>query len=448
MSNFMNQNTPSLSVVDPRGLAVRSIAFHRRDVGEAIAERGQRQVFNARGQLAQQWDPRLLELSEIEAGVQPNQSTFYSLSGQVLLTESVDAGWRLACHDAVGLLRDSWDGRDTHRRFTYDERMRPVNVFEHEPPLCVERFTYAGADDENARHNRCGQLLRHDDQAGSVWHETFGLTGQPLTEARQFCTSLAPPQWPESEADLEDKTYITCWRHDALGAVIEQTDALGHVQRFEADVAGQPFASWLDGVALLKNTTYNAFGHVELEQSGNEVTTTAYYFARDGLLSNLKATRPDGKILQDLHYQYDPVGNITRIEDLAQPVQWFAGQRIQAVSTYTYDTLYQLTRASGRENASQIIGPSLPELEVFGPVDDSRWRNYSQTYAYDSGGNLTQLKHDAGAGNVYTREMLVDPRNNRSLFKGEVPVDFASGFDANGNQQALGVVGVGRHHGA
>ncbi|MGP5371451.1 hypothetical protein ACTXN4_28900, partial [Pseudomonas helleri] len=89
-----------------------------------------------------------------------------------------------------------------------------------------------------------------------------------------------------------------------------------------------------------------------------------------------KAKRSDGKTLQDLHYQYDPVGNITRIEDLAQPVQWFAGQRIQAVSTYTYDTLYQLISATGRENASQTIGPGLPGLEIFGPVDDSRWRTY------------------------------------------------------------------------
>ncbi|HCN66015.1 MAG TPA: hypothetical protein DIT33_21815 [Pseudomonas sp.] len=428
----LHRYTPSLLVTDPRGLVVRSIAHHRQEVEEPIAERVQRQVFNANGHLCQQSDPRLFVLSDLA-----NQSMRYSLSGQVLLTTSVDAGWRLACHDAAGQLRDSWDGRDTHRRFTYDELMRPVNVFEHEPPLCVERFTYAGADEEDARHNRCGQLLRHDDQAGCLWHDAFALTGQPLSEARQFCTALTPPRWPASEADLEDTPYTTRWRHDALGAVIEQIDALEHVQRFEFDVAGQPFASWLDEVALLQSTTYNALGRVEIELAGNDVTTTAFYSARDGLLSNLKAKRSDGKTLQDLHYQYDPVGNITRIEDLTQPVQWFAGQRIQAVSTYTYDTLYQLISATGRENASQTIGPGLPGLEIFGPVDDSRWRSYSQTYSYDSGGNLTRLKHVAGAGNSYTREMVVDARSNRSLFKDGSPLDFAKAFDANGNQQAL-----------
>lgn len=63
LKNGLHQHTPSLAVIEPRGLSVRSIAYQRWDVDEAIAERIQRQV---------------------------------------LLTESVDAGWRLACHDAAG----------------------------------------------------------------------------------------------------------------------------------------------------------------------------------------------------------------------------------------------------------------------------------------------------------------------------------------------------------
>lgn len=97
MPSSLHQRTPSLTVTDPRGLVVRSIACHRQEVEKPIAERVQRQVFNANGHLYQQWDPRLFELSDLA-----NQSTRYSLNGQVLLTESVDAGWRLACHDAPG----------------------------------------------------------------------------------------------------------------------------------------------------------------------------------------------------------------------------------------------------------------------------------------------------------------------------------------------------------
>jgi len=441
MSASLHQHTPSLTVMDSRGLSVRTIAYHRVDVEEDIVARPHRQVFDANGHLNEQWDPRLLELSKVEAGVQPNQTTLYSLSGQALQTKSVDAGWRVACYDSTGLLSRSWDGRDTHRRYHYDELMRPVKVFEQAsmdaPEQCVERFTYAGSGEEDARSNRCSQLIRHDDTAGSLWREAFGLSGQPLVETRQFCASLTAPNWPESEVDLEVRAYTTHWRHDAFGTMVEQTDAVGHVQRFEMDVTGQPRASYLDGIALLKSTTYTAFGQVEVEQAGNDVLTTAHYSPVDGRLCSLKAGKLGGKTLQDLYYQYDPVGNVERIEDLSQPVQWFARQRIQAVSTYTYDTLYQLTRATGRENASQTIGPDLPGLEIFGTKDDSRWRNYTQSYTYDSGANLTQLKHDAGAGNTCTREMVVDERSNRSLLKDGSPIDFNQRFDAGGNQLGL-----------
>ncbi|MGO3622732.1 MAG: hypothetical protein ACTJGN_16935, partial [Pseudomonas helleri] len=77
MPSSLHQRTPLLTVTDPRGLVVRSIAHHRQEVEEPIAERVQRQVFNANGHLCQQWDARLCELSDLA-----NQSTRYSLSGQ------------------------------------------------------------------------------------------------------------------------------------------------------------------------------------------------------------------------------------------------------------------------------------------------------------------------------------------------------------------------------
>ena len=76
--------------------------------------------------------------------------------------------------------------------------------------ITLERYNAFGRlSAQDARHNRCGQLLRHDDQAGSLWHEAFALTGQPLSETRQFCAALTPPHWPESEKDLEGNTYTT-----------------------------------------------------------------------------------------------------------------------------------------------------------------------------------------------------------------------------------------------
>ena len=439
MNAQLHQKTPALTSMDGRGWVLRTVAYHRVVADEAPSTRATLQRYDALGHRVAQWDPRLSALVTNDIGVQANQQTRFSLSGQELRSDSVDAGWCFTFMNVAAQAILRWDGRDTCFRSDFDEQLRPVALFEtakgQTVERCIEHFVYAATGPEDARHNRCGRVLRHDDPAGSLWHLAFAVSGQLLSETRRFCASLAAPEWPD--APLQSQKYITAWQYDALGAVIAQTDAAGHVRTFDRDIAGHTRASQLDGMALLKLCEYNAFDQVHIEQAGNDVLSIASYSPASGRLLSFKTTTQTGHLLQDLHYRYDPVGNIERIEDLAQPVQWFAQQQIEAVNTYRYDTLYQLIEATGRENASQRIGPELPGLEIFGARDDSHWRNYTQTYTYDSGANLTSLKHDAGAGNTYLRQMVVAESSNRSLLKGEGPVDFASGFDVNGNQQAL-----------
>ena len=439
MNAFLHHRTPVLLAVDGRNAAVRTVIYHRTEEDQASSSRITSQRFDARGFVVEQWDPRLSSLAATNASVMANQQTRFSLSGRELRSDSVDAGWRVSLFNAATQAVTLWDGRETRIRSDYDDQLRPVALFETvsdgASERCVERFTYAANTTEDAQRNRCSRVLRHDDPAGSLWHETFAVTGQPGIETRRFCLSLTTPDWPNTSLDTQ--SYSTRWRYDALGAVMAHTDAVGHVRTFSVDIAGRPRASQLDGLDLLKRCEYNAFDQVEVEQAGNDVLTITRYSPATGWLQRLQANTLAGHLLQDLHYQYDPVGNVEQIEDLAQPVQWFAQQRVEALSTYRYDTLYQLVEATGRESINQMIGPDLPGLETFGMPDDSRWRNYTQTYTYDSGNNLTQLKHDAGAGHTYLRQMVVDAHSNRSLLKEENPADFTTRFDANGNHLAL-----------
>lgn len=437
MASALHACTPTLAVIDPRGLTVRAVAYHRLTARETPEARVDRNIYDPAGRLICQWDARLWAVHDSASTA--NQSTVSSLSGQVLFTRSVDAGWRAGLFGDAGQSLLAWDERDTRQENVYDASLRLLSVHEQMAnelsSVCVERFIYGGPSE--AATNRCGRLFEHYDPAGQNSFEAYGLQGAVLAQARCFLSASERLDWPHSVAWLEDKHYVTRWQYDATAAVIEQIDALDHIQRFEVDVAGQPHASFLDGVALLQSLRYDPAGHVESEQAGNGVVTTATWSPVDGRLQQL-STASGNTLLQNLAYQYDPLGNLVRIEDTAQPEQWFARQRINAVSTYCYDTLSQLVLATGRENASQRIGPALPGLEIFGAVDDSRWRNYSQSYVYDRGGNLTALTHDAGAGNCYRREMAVAERSNRSVFKEpDVPVDFAKAFDGCGNQQAL-----------
>ena len=89
--------------------------------------------------------------------------------------------------------------------------------------------------------------------------------------------------------------------------------------------------------------------------------------------------------MQNLHYTYDPVGNITHIQDDAQQTIWFANQQVEPSNDYFYDALYRLIEATGRENAAAVGAPPHPEGNwPTGaiPSPDST-RNYTQRYCYD-----------------------------------------------------------------
>jgi len=64
MSHLLHQHTPTLSAIDPRGLAVRSVAYHRDTSQDLPRARIERRVFGSQGRLLEQWDPRLHALSE------------------------------------------------------------------------------------------------------------------------------------------------------------------------------------------------------------------------------------------------------------------------------------------------------------------------------------------------------------------------------------------------
>ena len=127
MSNALHRNTPTLTAIDPRGLAVRTVQYHRATLAHSPQPRVNRQVFGASGFLLEQWDPRQFALGSTGVAAQSN---LYSLSGEAVRTLSADAGWRLLLHGAARQRLYSWDSRGAHQAFRYDRSLRPVAVFE------------------------------------------------------------------------------------------------------------------------------------------------------------------------------------------------------------------------------------------------------------------------------------------------------------------------------
>ena len=435
MSFTLHRNTPSLAIIDPRGLSIRSVQMSRTTEERPAEIRVTHQRFDPAGRSVAGHDPRLFEQALSHLDTPANLHRTFSLSGEVLLVESVDSGWCLTLAGEAGQALERRDGRDSCRVTEYDDLLRPVRILEQ--GRTVERFGYGAAD--AFEHKQCNQVIRHDDPAGSSFVPGYGVSGAVLDEARSFLLEPVSPDWPLAESGrdalLESDRLHTCRTVNALGEVLEQTDARGNTQRFSQTVDGQ-----LKGIVLAQSEVtqplasdlrYNAFNQVEQETAGNGVTSRYVYDPQTGRLNELLATSADGGTLQHLKYVYDPVGNVLEIADPAQRMGPLVRRLVESVRHYRYDTLYQLIEATGFEvKIDTSHGPALPGMQNL-PPDPNQIRNYTQTYDYDAAGNLLTMRHVGEQS--FTRTMRVAPDSNRSLPEGEVDTDFADSFDANGN---------------
>ena len=442
----LHRFTPSLAAFDSRGATVRAVAYHRQRTEDEPVARISRNTFGATGFLQQQWDPRLYALQAVNAGVRANFSHRHSLSGRELRTDSVDAGWRIALTGSAGQPVRLWDSRGSHRH-EYDAMLRPVAVFEQatDEPLerCVERLSHGLKTAEHAAHNRCGRLIRHDDPAGSLSVDGYGLWGAVTGQTRSLMEIDAQVDWPVPGhlpgPELAPEHFVSTWQYDALGGMRAMTDARGNRRLWQYDVDGElarvdlVFSSGRRKV-VLDRRVYNAMGQVTSERGGNGMVTVASYDDAVGNLLRLATRRSQlqGSPLQDLNYDYDRVGNVRSIQDAAQPTAWSGNARIDATRAFEYDSLYQLIKATGRENARHSSGAGLPGMVLFGATQDDLWRNYTRHYQYDAGGNLLLMQHVPSSGQGYTRRMTVAAHSNHGVLEGH-----GGGFDHAGNQQAL-----------
>lgn len=438
----IHHKTPKLSVVDPRGLTIRSVDYWRAVENLPAEARINRTAHDAAGHPIKQWDPRLWALQVEDPLTPANSTTVHSLSGHALCTVSVDAGLQLYLPGLGAEILLAWDSRGTQREVEYDGLLRPLAVFEQgatEPRRSVERMTYGRPDQGD--QNQCGQLIRHDDPAGTVLFEAFSIIGQCVRQVRHFTLDPVAPDWPELEADREQllepgEGASSTWRFGPQGHVLEQTDAKENRQAFHLTLDGQLREARLQlhGLTtwqtLVRDIRYSAQGQVEHETAGNNVQTTLVYRPEDGLLMERRAQHASAGLLQHLIYDYDRMGNVLSIEDWALRVRYFNNQRIDPISRFIYDSLYQLIEAYGWEEGILRQGPA-----SVGRVDPAAVSNYHQTYRYDEGGNLLTLTH-VGTQSP-GRELKAARYSNRCLpWRNGVPPteeDIAAAFDAKGN---------------
>jgi len=446
----LHQHTPLLAVSDARGAVLRSVAYYRADPQMPAEARITGHDFDLHGRDIAARDPRAWS----NAGL-PNRTTGYSLSGRAVLSDSSDAGWRLALFTEAGPVSQAWDSRDTFFHTEYDEQLRAVVLHEQasgEPSRVIERLEYAGPD--QALRNQCGRLLRHDDPAGTLLCDAYALSGQLQVQRRRILELPQAPDWPADTAARDalletGPGYSSETRCNPLGDPVLRIDALGNRHCLFLDQAGALRRSALqlsgsEQPRTVRDTLrYDAHGRVISETAGNGVVTERSFCPRDGRLQRQLTRLPGQAALQDLRYEYDRVGNVLGIEDLSQPVTFYRNQRVAAQQVMVYDSLYQLIEARGVEVDQPAHGPGLPPHYDL-PLDPTRLVNYLQRFTYDAAGNLLQRHHEQAAG----LRMAVASTSNRALPErpdGSLPdeAEIAAAHDGCGNLLRLeGVAGM------
>ncbi|MEL6942010.1 MAG: toxin TcdB middle/C-terminal domain-containing protein, partial [Bacteroidota bacterium] len=330
----------------------------------------------------------------------------YDLLGHRVFQDSMDAGKRWVLNNAMGSPIHRWDSRQHSFSFTYDAIQRPLSIkvmggeataMDH----IYEQIVYGEGQSNEYEHNLRGQVIQQYDTAGIIQNLRFDFKGNLLESTRQFNKNYKDiPDWTSANmntTDVEAELYSTKNEYDALNRVTKSItpdgsisaptyNAAGLLEQIEVsqtDIASQHF---------VKNIDYDAKGQREKivygDPNGNPLATTKYEYDENTFrLIHLKTTKSNGELLQDLYYTYDPIGNITAIEDKAIPKQFFNNQKIEGKADYTYDALYRLTEAKGREHAGQAIDFGQTDnwhdrnfKKSYQAGDDMAWRNYDQQY--------------------------------------------------------------------
>ena len=160
-------------------------------------------------------------------------------------------------------------------------------------------------------------------------------------------------------------------------------------------------------------------------------------------------------VVQDLGYTFDPAGNITLIKDAALKTVFNANQQIDSACDFTYDPIYRLIEATGREHIGQSafqFNPPDGDYRDYPFVgasvlnDLQQLRNYTEHYGYDPVGNFQTVAHVAGKGAskwtrtyAYNETSLLEAgqKSNRlsqtTLQTGFKPPPEPYRYDAHGN---------------
>jgi RHS repeat-associated protein len=383
----------------------------------------------------------------------------YDMLGNCVRKESMEAGKRVTLENAAGKPDYTWDGLDRRLHTVYDALRRPIEVRLREgagPEVVVERSSFGEGAPSPEASNLRQQMTELRDQAGLATMPEYDFKGNLTRSTRRFAVDYDVTINWSGAVPLDATTYEHRTSYDALNRPVElvtpdgstvapRYNQAGLVERVDAAVRGAASEPFVTSVA------YDARGKRTLVELGNGARTSCEYDPETFRLVRMTTTRAPATLLQDLRYTSDPVGNITHVADGAQQDVFFRNRRVEPSADYTYDAIYQLIEATGREHLAGGAPSSFddaPRVGLVHPHDGNALGRYREHYSYDEVGNFLELLH-RGTDPVatgWTRSYTYDEpsqleparRSNRltSTAVGAATEIYSSagdGYDADGN---------------
>jgi RHS repeat-associated protein len=447
-----HSNTPTVAHFDTLGRSSLTIAHNRFDRNNGTAD----EKYPTRVLLDIEGNQREVRDAIVKNGDALGRIVMqydHDMLGNVIHQASMEAGERWMLNDVTGKPIRAWDSRGFQRRMTYDELRRPTGLYVTEN--AVERLaeeTIYGESQGDGRNHRT-RVYQVRDGAGVVSNIHYDFKGNLLESKRELLPLSIYKQvvnWTQNPSP-SGGTFTNRSTFDALNRPLSITSPDGSIYRptfneanlldkvdvnlrGKKDNAGQ--AVW---TSFVTNVNYNAKGQRELIAYGNGAQTIYDYDPPTFRLIHLKTTRPTGMngltsqlfsdptVMQDPRYTYDPVGNISSIQDVALKVVHHDNQSVEPESTYRYDASYRLIEAHGREHIGQTahdFNPAsgnyrdypfagLADL-VAHPNDVQKLRHYTERYEYDEVGNFKFMRHTANEGSwtrsyEYEEDSLIEP---------------------------------------
>ncbi|SKB35748.1 RHS repeat-associated core domain-containing protein [Luteibacter sp. 22Crub2.1] len=442
----VHPGSPSLIAIGTNGRPMRECRYLRRSVTDAPVLQLTRRDADAAGRTLRHYDARSVGRDEAvrRESAHLGGTRSWSADAGEWWRVGADTGDDLWIRDALGhehvFLRDR-AGRltDVHSRSGETGEVRRVMRVDYTTPSIARREA-----------NLAGFPAATFDAGGSEVVSRAALTGEVQATERRIIVS-DEADWPASGdgGQLESTAYLTTAQYDALGQPLALIDAQGNARQFAYDVAGRlAAASFVANAAgggdydVATSLRYEADGLLASRVGPGEILCTQDHDARDGRLTRTRAVMPDGRIVVDRTFRYDPAGTVIRIDDASAP---FAGSETTHRS-FRYDSTGQLVEATGREQDAAGRGPDLPPPLTLPPdAGETLPRAYSRAFDYDANGNITSIMHsvEGDESASYTQRMTIAPLSNRSVpaEPGLCPEDVDARFDGAGHMLALAPTG-------